>query len=368
MFRGNITMKGYLKNPKATEEAFAGGWFHSGDLAVMQPDGYVKIKDRSKDIIISGGENISSIEVEDVLYRHPAVLARRGGGAAGREVGRDAVRVRRAASRARARPPSELHRVLPRAAGALQGAEARSCSASCRRPRPARSRSSCCASARSMPGDTGPSSAIARQRTTVVFDLGGVLIDWDPRHLYRKLFPGDEAGMERFLAEICTSEWNLRQDAGRSWAEATALLKAEHPGQAAMIDAFHQRWPEMMAGEVAGTVRDTPRIEGGGDAALCADELVARDVPGSRWSGSSSCAGFRASSCPVRKNWSSRTRGSTACWWSVTGFGRRTSSISTTTPGNAAAATALGMHGIHFTGAAALRQELTALGLLQRSV
>jgi len=75
MFRGNLTMKGYLKNPKATQEAFAGGWFHSGDLAVMHSDGYVKIKDRSKDIIISGGENISSLEVEDALYRHPAVMA-----------------------------------------------------------------------------------------------------------------------------------------------------------------------------------------------------------------------------------------------------------------------------------------------------
>ncbi|MDI9854139.1 acyl-CoA synthetase [Comamonas sp. 17RB] len=75
MFKGNIAMKGYLKNPQATDEAFRGGWFHSGDLAVQYPDGYIKIKDRSKDIIISGGENISSIEVEDVLYRHPAVLA-----------------------------------------------------------------------------------------------------------------------------------------------------------------------------------------------------------------------------------------------------------------------------------------------------
>ncbi|OSZ67794.1 acyl-CoA synthetase [Hydrogenophaga sp. IBVHS2] len=75
MFKGNIAMKGYLKNPKATAEAFAGGWFHSGDLAVQYGDGYFKIKDRSKDIIISGGENISSIEVEDVLYRHPDVLA-----------------------------------------------------------------------------------------------------------------------------------------------------------------------------------------------------------------------------------------------------------------------------------------------------
>jgi fatty-acyl-CoA synthase len=75
MFRGNITMKGYLKNPKASADAFDGGWFHTGDLAVIYPDGYIKIRDRSKDIIISGGENISSIEVEDALYRHPAVMA-----------------------------------------------------------------------------------------------------------------------------------------------------------------------------------------------------------------------------------------------------------------------------------------------------
>ena len=73
MFRGNIVMKGYLKNRTATDEAFAGGWFHSGDLGVMHPDGYIQLKDRSKDIIISGGENISSIEVEDALYKHPAV-------------------------------------------------------------------------------------------------------------------------------------------------------------------------------------------------------------------------------------------------------------------------------------------------------
>src|SRR6516162_7297847 len=73
MFRGNVVMKGYLKSRSATQEAFAGGWFHSGDLGVMHPDGYIQLKDRSKDIIISGGENISSIEVEDALYKHPAV-------------------------------------------------------------------------------------------------------------------------------------------------------------------------------------------------------------------------------------------------------------------------------------------------------
>jgi fatty-acyl-CoA synthase len=74
LLRGNTVMKGYLKNREATQEAFAGGWFHTGDLAVWHPDGYMEVKDRQKDIIVSGGENISSIEVEEVLYRHPAVM------------------------------------------------------------------------------------------------------------------------------------------------------------------------------------------------------------------------------------------------------------------------------------------------------
>jgi fatty-acyl-CoA synthase len=75
MMRGNVVMKGYLKNKASTEKAFLGGWFHTGDLGVIYPDGYIQLKDRSKDIIISGGENISSIEVEDALYKHPAVMA-----------------------------------------------------------------------------------------------------------------------------------------------------------------------------------------------------------------------------------------------------------------------------------------------------
>jgi fatty-acyl-CoA synthase len=75
MMRGNVVMKGYLKNKSSTEKAFAGGWFHTGDIGVMHADGYIQLKDRSKDIIISGGENISSIEVEDALYKHPAVAA-----------------------------------------------------------------------------------------------------------------------------------------------------------------------------------------------------------------------------------------------------------------------------------------------------
>ena len=75
MFRGNVVMKGYFRNAEATDKAFAGGWFHSGDLGVVHPDGYIQLKDRSKDIIISGGENISSIEVEDALYQHPSIEA-----------------------------------------------------------------------------------------------------------------------------------------------------------------------------------------------------------------------------------------------------------------------------------------------------
>lgn len=90
-------------------------------------------------------------------------------------------------------------------------------------------------------------------RSVVVFDLGGVLIDWNPRHLYRKLFQ-HEADMEDFLANICTTEWNLQQDAGRSFREACAALKVEHPDKADMIDAWFARFDEMMAGPIAGTV------------------------------------------------------------------------------------------------------------------
>ena len=105
MFRGNMTMKGYLKNERAdARSAFAGGWFHSGDLAVLHPDGYMKVRDRSKDIIISGGENISSLEVEDALYHHPAVLGGGRRGAARPQVGRDA-RARSSSSRKGRRSP-----------------------------------------------------------------------------------------------------------------------------------------------------------------------------------------------------------------------------------------------------------------------
>ena len=119
MFRGNVVMKGYLKNKAATEAAFAGGWFHSGDLGVIHPDGYIQLKDRSKDIIISGGENISSIEVEDALYKHPAVQAVGGGGQARRQMGRDAVRVRRTKA-GRDRDRRGADRLVPQPSRRLQ--------------------------------------------------------------------------------------------------------------------------------------------------------------------------------------------------------------------------------------------------------
>ena len=122
LLRSNTVMKGYLKNPDATGEAFADGWFHTGDLAVMHPDGYVEIKDRSKDIIISGGENISSIEVEEVLYRHPQVMEAAVVAKPDDEMGRDALRLRHAEARCRRRGRRRHHRLVPRQSRALQGA------------------------------------------------------------------------------------------------------------------------------------------------------------------------------------------------------------------------------------------------------
>lgn len=91
-------------------------------------------------------------------------------------------------------------------------------------------------------------------RGVVVFDLGGVLIDWNPRHLYRKLFAGDEAAMEDFLATVCTPAWNRCQDAGRSFADGARLLKAQYPDKAELIDAYHARFDEMLSGPIAGSV------------------------------------------------------------------------------------------------------------------
>ncbi len=122
---------------------------------------------------------------------------------------------------------------------------------------------------------------LARPRPSIViFDLGGVLIDWDPRHLYRKLFAGDEAAMEHFLATVCTHEWNRCQDAGRSFAEGACLLKAEHPDKAELIDAYGIRFDEMIAGPVAGSVEILAASPRPRHSALRPYQLVGRDLSG----------------------------------------------------------------------------------------
>ena len=120
--RGNITMKGYLKNPRSTQAAFAGGWFHSGDLAVMHSNGYIELKDRSKDIIISGGENISTIEVEGVLYQHPAVLEAAVVARPDETWGEAPLRLCHVEGRLLG-DRSRDHRLLPRESGAFQSAQ-----------------------------------------------------------------------------------------------------------------------------------------------------------------------------------------------------------------------------------------------------
>jgi 2-haloacid dehalogenase len=92
------------------------------------------------------------------------------------------------------------------------------------------------------------------QRSVAIFDLGGVVIDWNPRYLYRKLFDGNDSAMEHFLATVCTPSWNELQDAGRTFADACASLKAIHPGETELIDAWFKRYDEMLAGEIPGTV------------------------------------------------------------------------------------------------------------------
>jgi 2-haloacid dehalogenase len=197
-----------------------------------------------------------------------------------------------------------------------------------------------------------------------VFDLGGVLIDWDPRHLYRKLFPDDEAAMERFLSGICTPAWNLEQDAGRSWAEALAMLKARHPEQADMIDAFHLRWPEMLAGPIAGTVDILAELRAAGTRLYALTNWSHETFPIALelydflgWFEGIVVSGQERMIKPDPRLYQVL----------LDRYALRPEDIVyiDDNPANAEAATRLGMHGLHFTGPAALRADLAALGLLR---
>jgi len=200
-------------------------------------------------------------------------------------------------------------------------------------------------------------------RSIVIFDLGGVLIDWNPRHLFRKMFAGDEVAMEHFLAHICNDSWNLQQDAGRSFAEAVAQAKAAHPDHGQYIDAYWQRWIETVKGPIEPTVEILA-------------ELRQRHVP-----------------LYALTNWAAETFTIAKPlfpfldWFQgivVSGVERVVKPDPTIyrllldryriapeaavyiddNAHNAEAATKLGLHGIHFIGAPALRRELERLQLL----
>jgi 2-haloacid dehalogenase len=149
------------------------------------------------------------------------------------------------------------------------------------------------------------------QRDTVIFDLGGVLLDWNPRHLYRQLFADDEAAMEEFLATVCNSAWNRQQDAGRLVAEGCALLKAEHPDKAHLIDAYYARHLDMIAGRIEGTVAILSELRERGTKLYFLSNYSPRPISW-RSGVSTSCPGSAAASSRVSTGSSSPTRRSTA--------------------------------------------------------
>ena len=201
------------------------------------------------------------------------------------------------------------------------------------------------------------------RRSVAIFDLGGVLLDWNPRHLYRKLFAGDEAAMEAFLTNVCTTQWNERQDAGRTFAEATQALMPEHADKRELIEAFGARFGEMIPGAIDGTV-------------AILGELHARRVPIyaiTNWSAET----FP----PQRKRFPFLANFHDIVVSGIEGVIKPDPRIFRIllernrvsphdavfiddVPANAAAAAALGIHGIHFRSPEQLRRELTACGLL----
>jgi 2-haloacid dehalogenase len=204
---------------------------------------------------------------------------------------------------------------------------------------------------------------LSASRTTVVFDLGGVLVDWNPRHLYRTLFPGDAAAMEDFLATVCTPAWNEAQDAGRSWVEATASLKSQHPEKAALIDAYFERWEEMLGGAIDGTVEILAALRRRGVPLYALTNWSAETFPFARrrfdflgWFDGIVVSGEEGLIKPDPRIF--------RILLDRHGFAASDAVYIDDVARNADAATALGFHGIRFSDPAALRRELAALGLL----
>jgi len=198
--------------------------------------------------------------------------------------------------------------------------------------------------------------------TAVVFDLGGVLVDWDPRYLYRQLFD-DPDEMESFLAEVTTAEWNACQDAGRPWAEAVELLVAEHPQRRELIEAFHGRWPEMLAGEIPGTVDVLADLRAAGVRLIALSNWSAETFPVARerfdflaWFEGIVISGDVGMNKPDRRIFEHL----------IEQFGIEPAAalFIDDSSANVDAAKALGFQAIQFTDATTLRGELERLGLL----
>jgi 2-haloacid dehalogenase len=199
--------------------------------------------------------------------------------------------------------------------------------------------------------------------TTVVFDLGGVLVDWNPRYLYRTLFDGDEAAMERFLAEVCTPAWNDEQDRGRPWDEACALLVRDHPDKRALIEAWPSRFDETMAGPIDGTVeilaelraRDVPLYALSNWSAETFPRARAR-FPFLQWFRGIVISGALRMAKPDREIYR----------YLLDTYALRAEDVVfiDDAPRNVDVAASLGMHAVRFTDAAALRATLVDLALL----
>ncbi len=201
------------------------------------------------------------------------------------------------------------------------------------------------------------------QRDVVIFDLGGVLLDWNPRYLYRTLFPGDEAAMEHFLATICNNEWNRQQDAGRSCAEAARLLKAEHPDKATLIDAYYTRHLDMIAGPIAGTVTTLGELRERGTPLYFLSNYAAETYPLAlerfdflSWFAGGIVSGEHGVIKPDPAIY--------ALLIERFGIDPHRAVFIDDIAANAEAARPFGIHGIHFTSPDALREELGELGLL----
>jgi 2-haloacid dehalogenase len=211
--------------------------------------------------------------------------------------------------------------------------------------------------------DVPPVSAHRPQRRVVVFDLGGVLIDWNPRHLYRKLFAGDEAAMESFLATVCTPAWNECQDAGRSFTDAVAALLPRHADKLDLIEAFGRRFDEMIAGAIDGTVDVLADLRRAGVPRYALTNWSAETFPPQRgrfaflsWFDGIVVSGEEGAIKPdprIFRILLDRYR-----------IVPREAVFIDDNPANAAAATALGLHGIHFRSPEDLRRELEGLDLL----